>query len=376
MPLAPDLQLDASVLRRRATGLIVAGLAALALGAAFSAERLWGNLLLASVMLAGLGLGGAFFLALHGVTGARWSTPLLPAAYRLAGTLPWTAAAAGAVAVAGLFFYPWTHGEAAHGATFWFKNAWLSLGFFVARTVAYVVFWAMVARSLVSTRSPAGVGRSALALVVLGLSVSAAGFDWIMSLEPLWFSTMFGVYQFAGIFVSALAALVVLTAWLKRTGAGCADAGENQLHDLGKLLFGFSCFWMYIWFSQYMLIWYVNITEESVYFIRRMQGLWQPVTLLSLGLNWAIPFFVLLPRPAKRNWRVMVRISLVILAGRWLDLYLMILPPLAGTYPAYGFAELGGLLLVAGLLLRFVTAGPCQVSAALSNLHPEAAPTA
>ena len=373
MPPVPDLQLDASVLRRRATGLIVAGLAALALGAAFSVERMWGNLLLATLMLAGLGLGGAFFLAFHGVTGARWSVPLLPAARNLTGTLPLTAAAAGVVAVAGLFFYPWAHGEAAHGATFWFKNAWLSPGFFVGRTVAYVVLWTSIARSLVSTRSPVGVGRSALALVVLGLSVSAAGIDWIMSLEPLWFSTMFGAYQFAGIFVSALAALVVLTAWMKRTAAGCADAGENQLHDLGKLLFGFSCFWMYIWFSQYMLIWYVNIPEESVYFIRRMQGLWQPVTLLSIGLNWAIPFFVLLPRPAKRNWRVMVRISLAILAGRWLDLYLMILPPLSGPYPACGFTELGGLLLVAGFLLRFVTTGPCQVSAALSNLQPKPA---
>jgi len=374
--MTPDLQLDASVLRRRATGLIVAGLAALALGAAFSVERMWGNLLLATVMMAGLGLGGAFFLAFHGVTCARWSTPLLPAARNLTGTLPLTAAATGLVAVAGLFFYPWAHGEAAHGATFWFKNAWLSPGFFVGRTVAYVVLWTIVARSLVSTRSSAGVGRSALALVVLGVSVSAAGIDWIMSLEPLWFSTMFGAYQFAGIFVSALAALVVLTTWMKRTTAGCADAGENQLHDLGKLLFGFSCFWMYIWFSQYMLIWYVNIPEESIYFIRRMQGMWQPLTLLSIGLNWAIPFFVLLPRPAKRNWRVMVRISLVILAGRWLDLYLMILPPLSGPYPACGLAELGGLLLVSGLLLRFVTTGPCPVSAALSNLHVEPAATA
>jgi hypothetical protein len=370
---ASEPQFDGSVLRRWSIGLMIAGLAALALGAAFSAERLWGNLLLASVLLAGLGVGGAFFLAFHGVTGARWSIPLLPAARQLTATLPLTAAAAGVVAVAGLFFYPWAHGEAAHGATFWFKNAWLSPGFFVGRTVAYVVVWALVARWLVSTRSQAGVGRSALALVVLGLSVSFAGFDWIMSLEPLWFSTMFGVYQFAGVFASALAALVVFTAWLKRSGAGCADVGEKQLHDLGKLLFGFSCFWMYIWFSQYMLIWYVNIPEESVYFIRRTQGLWWPVTLLNLALNWGIPFFALLPRPAKRSWRVMVRISLVILFGRWLDLYLMILPPLSGPYPACGFAELGGLLLVSGLLLRVVTTGPCPVSVALSNLQSDPA---
>jgi hypothetical protein len=354
---ASESQFGCGVLRRWSAGLMIAGLSALAFGAAFSAERLWGNLLLVSTMLAGFGVGASFFLAFHAVTGARWSRPLLPAARKLAGTLPLTAVAAGAVAVAGLFCYPWAHGEATHGATFWFKNAWLSPGFFIGRSAVYVVIWAIVGRWMSSSRSGAGVARSALALVLLGLSVSFAGFDWIMSLEPLWFSTMFGVYQFAGVFVSALAALVVLTAWVKRIGAGCEHAGENQLHDLGKLVFGFSCFWMYIWFSQYMLIWYVNIPEESVYFIRRTQGLWWPLTLLNLALNWGIPFFALLPRPAKRSWRVMVRISLVILAGRWLDLYLMVLPPLSGDQPACGFAELGGLLLVAGLGTLFLTGG-------------------
>lgn len=369
-----ESQFETSVLRRRATGLILTGWAVLALGAMFSVERAWGNLLLDSVMLAGLGVGSAFFVAFHGVTGARWSAPLLPAARQLAGTLPLTAVGAGAIAINGLFFYPWAHGEAAHGATFWFKNAWLSPGFFVGRSVAYVVLWALVARWLVSTRSPAGAGRSALALVLLSLSVSAAGFDWIMSLEPLWFSTMFGVYQFVGVFVSALAALVVLTAWVKRTGAGCEDVGENQLHDLGKLLFGFSCFWMYIWFSQYMLIWYVNIPEESVYFIRRTQGFWGPLTLLNLALNWGIPFFALLPRPAKRSWRVMVRISLVILAGRWLDLYLMILPPLSGDQPVCGFTELGGLLLVSGLVHHFLMIGRCAAHAASAETRLEPTP--
>jgi hypothetical protein len=135
-----------------------------------------------------------------------------------------------------------------------------------------------------------------------------------------------------------------------RQETGLNGFGTPQLHDMGKLLFGFSCFWMYIWFSQYMLIWYVNITEESVYFIRRMQGFWWPVALLSLTLNWVIPFFALLPRPAKCNWRVMVRVSLVILVGRWVDLYLMVLPSLSGEYPPFGLSELGGLLLAVGLV--------------------------
>ncbi len=184
--------------------------------------------------------------------------------------------------------------------------------------------------------------------------MSLAGFDWVMSLEPLWFSTMFGVYQFAGVFLSGLASLVLLTAWRKRSRTGGAEVDQRQLHDLGKLLFGFSCFWMYIWFSQYMLIWYVNIPEEAVYFVRRTQGLWWPLMLLNVTLNWGIPFFALLPRPAKRSWRMMVRISMVIMIGRWLDLYIMLLPPLAGDKPTCGWPEIGGLLLGIGVVILYL----------------------
>ncbi len=196
--------------------------------------------------------------------------------------------------------------------------------------------------------------RCAATLVLLAISISLAGFDWVMSLEPLWFSTMFGVYQFAGIFLSGLAALVLLTAWRKRSRTGGADVDQRQLHDLGKLLFGFSCFWMYIWFSQYMLIWYVNIPEESIYFVRRTQGLWWPLMLLNVALNWGIPFFALLPRPAKRSWRVMVRVSTVIIIGHYVDLYLMLLPPVAGERPPCGWPEVGGLLLGIGFVTLYL----------------------
>ena len=155
-------------------------------------------------MLAGLGVGGAFFLAFHGVTvhagGAVAAGGPQPGRDAAADRRRAGRRGSGRRAV----LLSRAHGEAWHGATFWFKNAWLSPGFFVGRTVAYVVLW-LVARWLVSAQSPAGIARSALALVVLGLSVSAAGFDWIMSLEPLWFSTMFAAYQFAGVFVSSLA---------------------------------------------------------------------------------------------------------------------------------------------------------------------------
>src|SRR5262249_39747770 len=147
------------------------------------------------------------------------------------------------------------------------------------------------------------------------------------SLEPDWSSTMFGVYQFAGLFLSGLAALTLLLLWLGRSEPMRRVVTSDHLHDLGKLLFAFSTFWMYVWFSQYMLIWYVNNPEEAVYFLRREQGAWQPLLIANVVLNWAVPFLVLLPRSAKRSPTVLARVCVVLLVGRWLDLYLMIGPP-------------------------------------------------
>ncbi len=327
-------------------------------GSILSVERTWGNLLATTYALAGLGLGGCFFLALCGVTGARWSRPLAPLARSMARTVPLAGLATGAVVMIGLSCYPWVHGVAGHGVaghadTFWFKDAWLSPGFFLGRTLVYVAVWAGVAR-WISAAVPPTPARAALTLVLLAVSLSLAGFDWVMSLEPLWFSTMFGVYQFAGVFLSGLAGLVVLAACRIRSGTGLEAVTERQLHDLSKLLFGFSCFWMYIWFSQYLLIWYVNIPEESIYFVRRTQGFWWPLLLLNVALNWAVPFCALLPRPAKCSWRTMGRVATLILLGRWLDLYLMILPAQGDARCAYGVPELGSLLLGAGAMLLFL----------------------
>ncbi len=346
----PEGLRDSNSVRHWSVGLAVAGLGVLAIGSVLSVERAWGNLLVTAYALAGLGLGAAFFQALCGVTGARWNRPLSPLVHRLVATLPLSGLAAGVVVVAGLYCYPWAHGLAEHTGRFWFKDAWLSPGFFLARTVGYVVVWALAARWIMGSLSPSP-GRSACSLLLLAGSLGLAGVDWVMSLEPLWFSTMFGVYQFAGVFLSGLAGLVVYASWCRRGGCSPAGMDVRQLHDLGKLLFGFSCFWMYIWLSQYLLIWYVNIPEESVYLVRRTEGLWWPLLLLNVLLNWAIPFGVLLPRPAKRSWTTMARVSVMILVGRWLDLYLMVLPALGGARAAYGVPELGGLLLGGGALL-------------------------
>ncbi len=150
--------------------------------------------------------------------------------------------------------------------------------------------------------------------------------------------------------------MIVACILLRRFGPLASVFHEEHLHDLSKLLLGFSCFWMYIWFSQYMLIWYSNLPEETSYFIRRTHGAWGPVVLASIVLNWVIPFFVLLPRPCKRSETVMLRIAAVVLLGRCMDLYIMIFPPMVGDTPVFGIPEIAAIVglscLVALLFLR------------------------
>ena len=123
------------------------------------------------------------------------------------------------------------------------------------------------------------------------------------------------------------------------------------MHDLGKLVFGFSSFWAYIWFCQYMLIWYSNIPEETSYFMSRTTGAWASLTVVSLALNWVIPFLILMPRAAKRSPYIMSRVCIVVLLGHWLDLYLMVMPAVKGGSAIPGLLELGGVLLIVPLFV-------------------------
>ena len=325
----------------------------------FSAPRqTWGNLLLVSYYLLGLGLGGMLFVTLQYVTGAGWAVAIRRLPEALADLAPVAAAGIMAVLVIYPALYPWTDAVSdGRHASAAFKQLWLDRPFFLSRAAIYLALLMFLMRAIVRAsvkqdydgdvrHTFTGRRLSAAFLVVFGLTCWLSSVDWIMSLEPEWSSTIFGIYQFSGMFLSGLAAVTVLAICLRRQGALAEIVSEDHLHDLGTLLFSFSSFWMYIWFSQYMLIWYVNNPEETIYFIRRLDGGWRALFYLNVLVNWVIPFLVLLPRAAKRSPRVLLAIAIVLLAGRWLDLYLMILPPLGQrSFPAFGILESG---LVAG----------------------------
>jgi hypothetical protein len=328
------------------------GAATLVAGAALAPARTWANVLLVSYLLLGMGLAATVFIAFTYVTGSGWSVALRRVPEAMTSLLPFGAAGLAVVMLFHRSLFPWI-GE--HEQLTGFRHVWLDYRFFLARAAVYVGTWLLFTRLIVrnsrlqdSDGDPARTVRNARIsagfLVAFAVTFSLASFDWIMSLTPEWSSAIFGMYNFAGMFSGGLAAIILLVLWMERLGPLQGVLNEEHLHDLGKMLFAFTTFWMYIWFSQYMLIWYAHIPEETAYFVPRLHGNWEPLFLLNLFLNWVVPFLALLNRSAKRSRSLLAKIALVVLAGRWLDLYLMILPSVTSHSPAFGAWEIGPVL--------------------------------
>jgi hypothetical protein len=216
------------------------------------------------------------------------------------------------------------------------KSAYLNEPLFLLRMIVFLALWSLFSvllrrASLAQDAEPGltqhrrMVRLSAAFLVLFAITFSLASFDWLMSLQPRWTSTMFAIYMFAGLFQAGIAAIALAVARLSRSElAGKVTPGH--LHDLGKLLFAFSIFWAYIWVCQYLLIWYGNLSEEIPYFAVRTRGAWLPLFALAPVLRWLLPFTVLLSQRAKRNPKVLAGIAGVVLAGSWLDIYMNVAP--------------------------------------------------
>jgi len=360
---------------------VVAAVAIVLLGIVIAPERTWPNVLLASVYLIGLSLAGMLFLAFHYLTTAGWSVSLKRVAESVASTLPIGAAlilfTLGGMGV----LYEWSHADAvAANALLQKKTAWLNAPFFIGRTVVYLVVWLLFYAAMVriSRRQDRTGGLaanrkstilSACFMAAFIVTFSLASFDWLMSLQAEWFSTVFAVYNFAGSFVSGLAVITITAILMRRGGALSGVVTEHHLHDLGKLILGFTTFWIYIWFSQYMLIWYGNLPEEVTYYQWRHSGAWAVLSAANLLANWAIPFLVLLPRPAKTNESTLLRVCALLLVGRWLDLYLMVQPVFEESAPVLGIWEIAPIVGAAALFVIFL-----RRSLATTDLVPRGDP--
>jgi hypothetical protein len=338
--------------------LAAAGAVAVVCGLILDPPLTWASILIAGYLLTGFGLAGIVFVAIQYACGAGWSTAFRRVPEAMSMILPAGAALLVAVFLFHPSTYPWTSHAPHHG----FQEFWLRRPFFVVRALLYVAVWLTFAAGILRTsrrqdrdsnvvHTHRNARLSVIFLIAFAVTFWLATFDWVMSLEPEWASTIFGIYNFAGMFSGGLALMILLVLWLRQSGPLRDFVKEEHLHDLGKLLFAFCTFWMYIWFSQYMLIWYADIGEETAYYVARLHNAWAPLFLLNMILNWALPFAALLPRGTKRSARALGRVAAVVLAGRVLDVYLLIAPPLVGARPAFGIGAAGALALAAAILV-------------------------
>ena len=174
-----------------------------------------------------------------------------------------------------------------------------------------------------------------------------------MSIDAHWFSTMYSWYTFASTFVSGLSLIALFVIYLKNQNQ-LEFVNEEHLHDLGKFMFAFSIFWCYLWFSQFMLIWYANIPEETIYFKARMQGPYRGLFFLNLVVNFVAPILILMKRGSKRNYTTVTFMAVVLILGHWIDFYQMVMPGTIGGQFSLGWFEFGILALYSGLVMFFV----------------------
>ncbi len=326
------------------------------------ASRVWANVLMNNQFFLGIALGGAFFLAVHRIAWSGWHTALQRIPESMTTFLPIAFLLMILVYFGMHDLYHWSHYEG-YDAVLEGKKAWLNVPFFFVRMVLYFAGWISLTwmmrkntNFLMESSELKFHNRrkvyAGLFLVFYAITVSASSWDWIMSIDAHWYSTIFGWYVFIGMFVNSIAFMILVIWFLKK--AGYLDfIRTDHVHDLGKLLFGFSVFWTYLWFSQYLLIWYGHIPEETIYYIQRHEN-FQFIFFLNLGLNFIVPFFALMKLQSKRKLSWLALIAGIVMLGHWIDYFQMIMPGAAGEHAGIGVLEISMTILYASLFLFVV----------------------
>jgi hypothetical protein len=356
-------------------------------------HRVWVNLWINNIYFLGIALTAVLFLALQYASQAGWSAYIkrIPEAFG-----GWIYVAAGLTFVtfglanfAGPEHYHIFHwldsslydpnGEN-YDAIIAGKELYLNLPSFLGRMIAYFILWIMMFRFIrkESLKEDINGGDthwrkmrvySTLFIVIFAITSSTAAWDWVLSIDTHWFSTMFGWYVFSSWFVAGLSAITLLIVWLRDNGY-LMQLNSSHLHDMGKYIFAFSIFWTYIWFSQFLLIYYANIPEETVYFVERLKsGQYAWVFFLNIILNFIFPFLVLMTRDSKRHSIFLKIVCSIILVGHWFDFYLMITPGALGENGGFGLMEIGVAMVFAAGFIFVVLHSLAKVPLVARN-HP------
>ncbi|SMO84083.1 quinol:cytochrome c oxidoreductase quinone-binding subunit 2 [Saccharicrinis carchari] len=326
-------------------------------------HRFWANILLNGFMIIGLCLGAGFFVAVHLISESGWQTAVQRIGEAIASRI-WLGALMMILIIFGAHsLYHWTHTEDLD-ALLQMKQPYLNLPFFIARMLFYLAGWIFLLGkirqvSLMSDTNPDMKlfyrlrTYSAVFVVFFAITSSTASWDWLMSIDAHWFSTLYGWYTFSGLFVNAIAVIIIFLVVLQKMGY-MQHVNEEHMHDMGKYLFGFSIFWAYLWISQYLLIWYANIPEETTYFVTRIKG-FETLFYLNLIICFVAPFFALMSRGSKRKSDWLLYVSIIVFMGHWVDLYLAIMPGAVGAEHAHiGLFEIGMTLVYVSVFAWFV----------------------
>lgn len=375
--------------------LIVVGLVALLVGiytdhGHHTDKRVWANLLVNGYFFFSISLAAVFFLAIQYVAEMAWGVTTQRVFQAIMSYMPIGAVALLIVLIASSLhmthLYHWMVegvtevGHENYDAIIAGKSSYLNLPFFWVRAILFIGGWLFFAHwfrknSLqedkldlsqisdgVSPNYRKAIKMSVFFLIFFAYSSVSAAWDWIMSIDVHWFSTLFGWYAFSGMWISCMIVAVVLVQYLKAQGL-LEKVNSSHVHDLSKWMFAVSCLWSYLWFAQFMLIWYANVPEETTYYLQRFND-YRVLYLGTFFVNFLLPFFVLMSRDTKRNVIFILPIALIIFFGHFVDVLVMILPGTMFDHGHLGAVEIGMFLTFLGIfiftVLRSMSKAPLE----------------
>tara|TARA_R110001592_G_scaffold52689_2_gene161658 strand:- start:10280 stop:11488 length:1209 start_codon:yes stop_codon:yes gene_type:complete len=377
--------------------LIVIGLAAFLIGLFTShghtSQRLWANLLVNGYFFFTISLASLFFLALQFISEMAWGVTTQRIFQATMSFMPFSAVALLLVFIGGSLHWNHIYHWMVEGITdptshhydeiIANKSAYLNQPFFWVRTIAYFAVWMFFAnwfrkKSLAEDQLSLAKGETSpiykksifmgvLFVAFFAYTSSSSAWDWLMSIDVHWFSTMYGWYSFSGMWISSMIVVLLLVLYLKSQGY-LKEVNDSHIHDLGKWMFAISMLWSYLWFSQFMLIWYSDIPEEVTYYIERFND----YKLLYMGtffVNFILPFFVLMSRDAKKNVIFLVPVALILFFTHWLDVLTMVLPGTMHNHGGLGAIEIGMFLMFLGAFLM-VTLRSIAKAPLMTKNHP------
>ena len=368
-----------SKLRISAFALVAIGVIAFIWGFISNPDKSWANLLLNNFYFVSIAVGASFFLSLQYIAQAGWSSGFKRVSEAVVAYLP-----IGGILFLVLIFglghiYHWAHvGAADHDELLAHKSAFLNVPFFSIRMLLYFTLWIFMARYLrkLSLKEDVEGGLtwfeksefySKVNIFILAVTFTFASIDWLMSIHPHWYSTIFSFKTFGSAFYHGSTAVILIILLLHKAGY-FSFLNKSHLHDFSRYIFMLSIIYGYLWFMQFTIIWYGNIPEETVYYALRWDPQWKTLFFVDIILNFAIPFLVLMPRATSRNKTVVLIVAVIVLIGLWVELYIQIFPAISEVN-SFGLMEVGAFAGFLGLFILMVATTLSKASL-IPKKHP------